>query len=90
MGTPASIGKHPIHPMVVVFPLGLLLTAVVFDVLTLWTGAELWRTLAFYNVAAGVIGGLIAAVPGVIDYFTLVGRARTLGTWHLAINVAAL
>ncbi|HSE94042.1 MAG TPA: DUF2231 domain-containing protein [Methylomirabilota bacterium] len=38
MSTPASIGKHPIHPMQVVFPLGLLLAAVVFDVLTLLTG----------------------------------------------------
>lgn len=90
MSTPASIAKHPIHPMLVVFPLGLLFTAVVFDVLTRLTGAEIWRTLAFYDIAAGVIGGLIAAGPGLIDYFTLVGRARTLGTWHMVINVATI
>jgi uncharacterized membrane protein len=90
MGTPASIEKHPVHPMLVVFPLGLLFTAVVFDVLTLLTGAEIWRTLAFYDIAAGVIGGVIAAVPGLIDYLTLVGRARALGTWHMAINVATI
>ncbi|MGH7388910.1 MAG: DUF2231 domain-containing protein [Candidatus Rokuibacteriota bacterium] len=90
MSTPASIEKHPIHPMLVVFPLGLLLAAVVFDVLTLLTGAAIWRTLAFYNIAAGLVGGVLAAVPGLIDYVTLVGRARTIGTYHMVVNVATL
>ncbi|HSE94041.1 MAG TPA: DUF2231 domain-containing protein [Methylomirabilota bacterium] len=50
----------------------------------------MWRTLAFYDIAAGLVGGLLAAVPGLIDYFTLVGRARTIGTYHMAVNVATL
>jgi uncharacterized membrane protein len=90
MGTPASIARHPIHPMLVVFPLGLLLTAVLFDILLLATGQSLWRTLAFYNLAAGIIGGLVAAVPGFIDYLTLRGPARRIGTWHLVVNVLSL
>jgi len=76
--------------MLVVFPLGLLLTAVVFDALTLLTDAPIWGTLAFYNIAAGIVGGLLAAVPGLIDYFSLSGRARRLATYHMLVNVATL
>jgi len=90
MTTPASIERHPIHPMLVVFPLGLLFTAVVFDVLTLLTGSQLWRTLAFYDIAAGLIGALIAAVPGFVDYLSLRGQARTLATWHMALNLTTV
>jgi uncharacterized membrane protein len=90
MATPASIGKHPLHPMLVVFPFALWFTAVVFDVIGLTTGNGTYRAVAFYNIGAGIIGGLAAAVPGFIDYLTLRGRAARVGTWHAALNVTAL
>ena len=90
MESRAKLFGHPIHPMLIVFPLGLLVTAVVFDILLLATGRGLWRTLAFYDLAAGIIGGLLAAVPGFIDYLTLRGPARRIGTWHLVVNVLGL
>jgi uncharacterized membrane protein len=46
--------------------------------------------VAFYNIAAGIVGALGAAVPGFIDYLTLKGRAARVGTWHALLNVAAL
>jgi uncharacterized membrane protein len=90
MATPASIRKHPLHPMLVVFPFALWTTAVVFDVVGLVTGNGTFRTVAFYNLAAGIVGGVAAAVPGIIDYFSLQGRARRIGTYHGLLNVAAL
>jgi len=48
---------HPIHPMLIVLPLGLLSTAVVFDVIYMLTGDEVFSSVAFWNIAAGVIGG---------------------------------
>lgn len=75
---------HPIHPMLVVFPLGLLATAVIFDVLYLIAGNPAFPTVSFYMIAAGVIGGLLAAIFGFIDWLGLQSnsRAKRLGLWH--------
>jgi uncharacterized membrane protein len=80
MATPASVRKHPIHPMLVVFPFALWTSAVVFDVIGMVTGNMTLRAAAFYNIAGGIIGALAAAVPGFIDYLTLKGRAARVGT----------
>jgi uncharacterized membrane protein len=88
--TPARIGKHPIHPMLVVLPLGLWVAALVFDIVYAVTGNPLWRTLAFWNIGAGIIGALLAAVPGFVDYLALEGRARRIGTYHMILNLAAV
>jgi uncharacterized membrane protein len=88
--TPARIGKHPIHPMLVVLPLGLWVAALVFDIVYAVTGNPLWRTLAFWNIGAGIIGALLAALPGFVDYLALEGRARRIGTYHMILNLAAV
>jgi uncharacterized membrane protein len=88
--TPARIGKHPIHPMLVVLPLGLWIAALAFDIAHAVTGNPLWRTVAFWNVGAGLIGAVLAAVPGFVDYLDLEGRARRLATYHMALNLAAV
>ena len=90
MQTPASIGRHPIHPMLVVFPLGLFFTATVFDIVTLMTGSSVSRTVAFYMILAGIIGGLAAAVPGFVDYLSLRGPAAVTATWHMALNLIVM
>ena len=89
MATPASVRKHPLHPMLVVFPFALWTTAVVFDVIGTLTGNSTYRTVAFYNIGIGVLGALAAAVPGLIDYRTLRGRAARVGSWHATLNLTA-
>jgi uncharacterized membrane protein len=80
---------HPIHPMLVVFPLGLLVTSLIFDFLRLGTGNGTWSLVAEYLIGAGVIGGLIAAVPGLIDWLSIPAgtRAKAIGAWHGIGNV---
>ena len=75
---------HPVHPMLIVFPLGLLATAVVFDILYLILNNRLFPTASFYMIAAGVIGGLLAAIFGFIDWAGLPAnsRAKRIGLWH--------
>jgi uncharacterized membrane protein len=75
---------HPVHPMLIVFPLGLLATAAVFDILFLSTGNRVFPTVSFYVIAAGVIGGLLAAIFGFLDWLGLPknSRARYIGGWH--------
>jgi len=83
---------HPIHQQLVVFPLGLLATAVVFDVLRLVTDARGFATASFYMIAAGVLSGLLAAVFGTIDYLAVPAgtRARRLGAVHGVGNVVVV
>ena len=79
----ASIAKHPIHPMLVVFPIGLWVCGPGVRHRGDRHGNPLWRTLAFWNIIGGIVGALLAAVPGFLDYPA--GRAGSgaspPGTW---------
>lgn len=79
-----TIAGHPIHHMLIVFPLGLLATSFFFDLAWLANGrAELAR-VAWWMIFAGVIGGLVASVFGIVDWLAIPRgtRAWILGAWH--------
>ena len=59
---------HPFHLMLVNFPIGLWITSVAFDLIHLMTGNGYWSEAAFWMIAAGSIGGVIAAMTGTIDW----------------------
>ena len=92
MESSAKAAGHPIHQQLVVFPLGLLATAVVFDVLGLLTDVDGFFTASYYMIAAGVLGGLLAAVFGTIDYLAVPAgtRARRVGALHGLGNVVVV
>ncbi|WP_231930623.1 DUF2231 domain-containing protein [Micromonospora coriariae] len=75
---------HAIHPMLIVFPLGLLATSVIFDILYLITDRTGFQISAAYTIAAGVIGGVVAAVFGLIDWSAIPSgtRAKRIGAAH--------
>ena len=75
--------------MLIVFPLGLLATAVIFDIITLSTSDGKWSTMAWYMIGAGILGGLLAAVFGLIDWMGIPSntRAKAVGLWHGGLNV---
>ena len=84
-----KIFGHPVHPMLVVFPVGLFATAVVFDILYLILGNPVFPTISFYMIAAGVVGGLLAAIFGLMDWLGLPNnsRAKFIGGFHGIGNV---
>ncbi len=84
MESKVKLFGHPIHPMLVVFPLGLLATAVIFDILFLIFKTPVLPTVSFYMIAAGIVGGLLAAVFGFLEWLGMPrgSRARTVGAWH--------
>lgn len=92
MQSRARAAGHAIHPMLIVFPLGLLATAVVFDILYLITDKPGFPIAAAYAIAAGVIGGLAAALPGLIDWIAVPAgtRAKRVGAWHGLGNMVVL
>lgn len=92
MESRAKLFGHAIHPILIVFPLGLLTTAVVFDVVYLVTNNRQWAVISFWMIAAGVIGGLFAALFGLIDYLAIPAgtRAKRIGLWHGASNAVVM
>ena len=89
MESRAKLFGHPIHQMLVAFPLGLLATALAFDVIHLVTGNGYWSELAFWMIAAGVVTGLLAAPFGFIDWLAIPAgtRAKRIGALHGVGNV---
>lgn len=92
MESKVKFAGHPVHPMLIVFPLGLLATAVIFDIIYLVSGHSQWTMVAYYMIGAGVIGGLAAAVFGWLDWFAIPNgtRAKRIGLWHGIGNVAVV
>jgi uncharacterized membrane protein len=92
MESKAKILGHPIHQMLIPFPFGLLATAVIFDILFLIWGNPVMATVSYWMIIAGIIGGLIAAPFGLIDYFAIPRgtRAKSVGLVHGLGNVVVL
>jgi uncharacterized membrane protein len=89
MESRAKLLGHPIHQMVIVFPLGLLATATLFDGIRAATKNKEWSLASHYMIGTGVVSGLAAAVPGLIDYLAIPRktRARRIGLIHGLGNV---
>ncbi|MGH7232166.1 MAG: DUF2231 domain-containing protein [Nitrospiraceae bacterium] len=92
MATPASVQKHPIHPMLVPFPIALWIFSLACDVIYMmgWGGA-VWNDMAFYSMMGGVLGALLAAIPGYLDYRSLSEPGvKRIGKWHMIINLSTV
>ncbi len=89
MESRAKLFGHPIHQMLIVFPLGLLATSFFFDIAYLATKKGELGTVSYWMIFAGVISALVAAVFGLIDWLAIPTgtRARRLGAWHGGGNV---
>ncbi|MEX2599389.1 MAG: DUF2231 domain-containing protein [Dehalococcoidia bacterium] len=83
---------HPLHPMLIVFPLGLFVTAFAFDIVYLITGDSLWAEMAYWLIAGGVVGGVLASAAGWVDWFAIPSgtRAKKIGFIHGAANGSVL
>lgn len=91
MASPASIMGHPIHPMLIPFPIALWVFSLVADLLYYWRGNEHWPLIAFYALLAGCLGAIAAAIFGFIDYLAIKDKQVVkVANWHARLNVLAL
>jgi uncharacterized membrane protein len=92
MESKTKIFGHPIHPMLIVFPLGLFITSVVFDIIYLINGAAQLPPIAYYNILAGIVMGLLAAIFGFRDWTAIPAgtRAKSVGAAHGLGNVVVV
>jgi uncharacterized membrane protein len=84
MESRAKILGHPAHQILIVFPLGLLGTSVIFDLLYWFTGNQTFALVGFWMTVSGIIGGLIASPFGTIDWLAIPEgtRAKRVGLLH--------
>ena len=80
----AQLFGHPIHLILIVFPLGLLATSFFFDLAWLATARAQLAMVSWWMIFAGVIGGLAAGLFGLLDWLAIPRgtRARRVGAWH--------
>ena len=88
----ATLANHPIHPMLVAFPIGFFGAVLVSDVISIWAGRLFWPVMSTYLIAFGVIAALVAAVFGFIDYFTapMPAAVKRTATTHMVLNLAVV
>jgi len=91
MHTPAKVAGHPIHPMLVVVPIGLWVFSFVCDlVFRFGNGNPNWEVVAWYTMIGGIVGALVAAVPGLIDMLALPRHVKRIALIHMAINLTVV
>ena len=92
MESRAKMMGHAIHPLLVMFPAGMLLIALVFDGLRLLTGDKKWSQVAYWNMVVGVGSGYAASVPGLVDWWYVPdgSRAKRVGLIHAIANHVGL
>lgn len=92
MESKAKALGHPIHQMLIPFPFGLLATAVIFDLVYLLWGNPTMVTVSYWMIVGGIIGAVIAAPFGLIDWLAIPKntRAKTVGMIHGLGNVVVL
>lgn len=78
---------HPVHPMVIVYPLAFLTAAVVLDIAYWITANTFLSSISFWCVVVGVLSGLFAAIFGFADWLALPTgtRAKRIGLWHAGV-----
>lgn len=84
MDAKAKLLGHPIHQMLIVFPLGLLAMGVIFDLIFFGTDNAMFAAVAYWMMVAGIVGGLLAAPFGFIDWMSIPPdtRAKRIGALH--------
>lgn len=85
----ATIAGHPIHPMLVALPIGFFIGALVCDIVLGFTHNAFWPQMSVVLIGFGVVGALLAAVFGFIDYLTapMSDAAKATATRHMVLNL---
>ena len=87
----ASIAGHPIHPMLIPFPIAFLVGALLTDIAYLQSGWAMWAYASSWLIGAGIVSALLAAVFGFIDFFGEQRIRRLKVAWyHMAGNLLAV
>jgi uncharacterized membrane protein len=87
-----AIQGHPLHPLLVTVPIGLLVWTLAADFIFLATDELIWFEIARWTGVAAIVSALLAALPGFGDYLTMgfAGKARQVATAHMLLNLTVV
>jgi uncharacterized membrane protein len=85
----ATIAGHPIHPMLIPFPIGFFVGALICDIISHWGDAVFWPRMSVVLIGFGIVAALVAAVFGFVDYATapMSEAPKKTATIHMALNL---
>ena len=88
----ATVAGHPVHPLLVTFPIGSFVSAVIADIIFVTGGGSFWGTMSMWLLAFGLAGSLLAAFFGLVDYLSapMSAQARQVANLHAMLNVCMI
>lgn len=83
---------HPLHPATTHFPVALLLSTVLWDVVAGWTGDPFWDRMAFWVLVAGLAASGLTVITGLLEYAALGVEhpASSRANLHLGLVLVAV
>src|SRR3954468_24685870 len=84
--------KHPIHPMITHFPIGLFVISFLLDLVNLFSGRAWASAASAYALIGGVCAAAVVSIPGLVDWLDIRDDdpAKRTGLYHLFLNLAAV
>jgi uncharacterized membrane protein len=92
-GVPSTvaIAGHPLHPLLVTFPIAFLTAVLATDLAYWFTQDAFWARVSIWLIGAGILTGVIAAITGMLDFLKITRvRQHSAGWIHMVGNAAAL
>jgi uncharacterized membrane protein len=87
----AAIAGHPLHHMLIVFPVAFLIGALGTDIVFMATQDQFWAQGSYWLLVAGIVTALVAAVPGMVDFVTIDRVRNVWVSWaHMAANLVVV
>lgn len=87
----AAIARHPLHPMLVNFPIAFLTAALATDLAFWWRGDAFWAEASYWLLLAGLVMGVVAALAGLVDFLTVRDVRRHVSAWsHMLAGIMVL
>jgi uncharacterized membrane protein len=86
----AAIAGHPVHPMMIHFPVAALMALVAADAAYVFGGDPFWARAGLWLAGVGALGGWLASVAGLVDLLTVAGVRRLITAWGHAISAVMM
>ncbi|RUO25944.1 hypothetical protein CWE09_04250 [Aliidiomarina minuta] len=86
----AALRGHPLHPVLIHFPIAALLMLLASDIAFVFTHDTFWARAGFWLAAVGTVGGAVSGLAGAIDLFTVARIRRLVTAWAHGILAVML
>ncbi|MDW7748558.1 DUF2231 domain-containing protein [Halomonas sp.] len=86
----AALAGHPLHPVMIHFPVAALMALVASDLGYLYSGDPFWARASLWLAGVGAFGGWVASLAGIIDLVTVKQIRRLITAWSHAIVAVAM